>query len=266
MKAHRAAIPSRFLMPTLSLQMAAPWKATSERNASTDLCRKWNSNRCSGPKKVAQRAASYPQLIRTADRLGRRARRIHANVRHIARLCFGARNRKGRNVGYVIRARIIPVEQVEELDKRNYRPALAQRQRPADPQIRLNVWSATELIQHRRCSVDRDSPAVVRRGNGERPRRFGLCQRAQLYAANCPPNAGKHKPLPNIFARWAIITRPKRIQRIADAVHVIEQLTQDAAPSLRLRKRVIRHQAHSPSNIALQMHEQPVVTRTVVRV
>ena len=70
----------------------------------------------------------------------------------------------------------------------------------------------------------------------------------------------------NVFARGSIVARSERIQRIANAVHVVEKFAEQAAPGLRLGERVVRGQTEATRNIALQMQHERVVAGAVVGV
>jgi hypothetical protein len=49
------------------------------------------------------------------------------------------------------------------------------------------------------------------------------------------PGAGKYGSLTDVFAGGAVVARTEAIERIADAIYVIKELTENATSGLRLR-------------------------------
>ena len=81
---------------------------------------------------------------------------LHAGVGHRCG-CVGEivhRRRQRGDVGDVVRAGIVAVEQIEELDERHDLPALSDLERPGDAQINLDVRGAAELVHRGLHAVD----------------------------------------------------------------------------------------------------------------
>ena len=68
----------------------------------------------------------------------------------------------------------------------------------------------------------------------------------------------------DIFAGWAVIAGAKGIERIANSIHVIEKLAENAAPSFRARQRVVGDEIEPARNASLQMNCKRVVARAIV--
>ena len=65
------------------------------------------------------------------------------------------------------------------------------------------------------------------------------------------PGAGEDEALANIFAGGAIVAGGECIERVTDAVHIIEELAENAAPGLGLGEGVIGHHGQAAAHIAL---------------
>src|SRR6516164_7942097 len=133
-----------------------PVQADSEPHADAELGRKGNADRRAGPEEVAERAGWYLQLVQARDRHGLRATRVEAERRRVGQAVH--RRWQRGDVGHVVRAWIVAIEHVEELNEGRERPAVKV-DGPADPEIDLNVRSAAELIEGRLHAVD-DRPIV----------------------------------------------------------------------------------------------------------
>ena len=71
--------------------------------------------------------------------------RIQAECRGVAEIVHWGWQRG--QVSDKIVAGIVAIEQIEEFDKRIYRPAVANREWPADAQVHLDVGSSAELVE-----------------------------------------------------------------------------------------------------------------------
>ena len=100
-------------------------------------------------------------------------------------------------------------------------------------QVRLNIGRAAELVQDSRDSVDRNPLSVIGCGDGEWPRAFTLGECADFNPAWGPPASGNHKSVANVFTGWAVISGAEGIERIADAIHIVEKFAEYTAPCLR---------------------------------
>src|SRR4029077_13833178 len=167
-------------------------------------------------------------------------------------------------VGNEISAGVVAVEQVEELGERADLPALPDFDGAADAHVYLDVGRSAEIIEVGRLSVHRNAAAAIRVGDGEWAGALGLRKRSQFEATGDVHRTGKHKPVANIFAGRSVVAGGERIERIANAIHIIEEFAKDAAPGLRPRERVVRGQAETAGDIALYPQHQGVVAGTIV--
>src|ERR1700674_1721028 len=70
--------------------------------------------------------------------------------------------------------------------------------------------------------------------------------------------------MPDVFSRWTIISRGEGIRGIADAIDIIEELTDLTSPGFGAGQRVVRDEIQAPRNVSLKMQRKGVVTGTVV--
>ena len=97
-----------------------------------------------------------------------------------------------------------------------------------------------------------------------RPGALRLGDGGHLDAGREMQSSGEDEAMGDVLARRAVIAGPERIQRVADAVHIVKKFAEHASPGFRLRERVVRDQIEAMGNVALQMHHQRVVARAVV--
>ena len=135
----------------------------------------------------------------------------------------------------------------------------------ADAQIHLHVRCAAELVERRGLAVDGDALGAVGGGDGDGARAFQLRERGQLDAAGQVRRAGQHKAMANVLARGSVVSGGKGVIRIADAVDVIKELAENASPGLRLGQRVVRRQLEAVCECAVEVQQQRVIGRAVVR-
>jgi hypothetical protein len=196
---------SFFLQPTVppGPPKPAPWleqasptcpgqvpAVTSKAHACPDLRGEGNADSGARTKEVSQSAGWDGQLLQVGDGFGGGAGRIGADRGHVARLLIYQRNRKRSDVAYEVGSRIVAVEEVEELDERNHRPAVVEIKRPADSQVGLDVWRPPELVQAGGYTIYRNAGAVVRGGNGDGTGTFSLGQSCNLDSAGDVESAG----------------------------------------------------------------------------
>jgi len=139
-----------------------------------------NSHRRAWSKEISQGAGGDAQLIKACDGLGLRAGRVQTEGGSVADIVD--RGRKSRYVCHEVVAGIIAIEQIEEFDKRIYRPALTNYEGPADPQINLYVGSSAKLVETGLNSIYHSTIVqgiahavdIGRRSEGEGPGAFGL--------------------------------------------------------------------------------------------
>ena len=91
-----------------------------------------NADSSAWPKKVAQPAGRNSQLAEPRNWRRGGARRVGANVSHIAGCRLRRRNRQRRDVGHKVRAGIVAVENIEKFDERRNVPVFVKLERPAD--------------------------------------------------------------------------------------------------------------------------------------
>src|ERR1019366_2214572 len=122
------------------------------------------------------------------------------------------------DVGDIVRAGIIAVEQIEEFDNWRDLPALPCFERAADTQINLDVRSSVELVHG--CLDTVDHRAVIgwiakpvdvhRRGECERAGGLGLNDRGHLKTPGHVHDAREREAVEDVYSRWTIISRTKR--------------------------------------------------------
>jgi hypothetical protein len=109
----------------------------SERKPHSNLRSERNSHRGSRAKKISQGSAGRAQLVDVGDGPYRAAIGIGAEIGHIARSHFGRRYRQRSNVSNLIVPRVLPIEQIEELNKRVKRHAVTEIEISGHAQINL---------------------------------------------------------------------------------------------------------------------------------
>jgi len=110
----------------------------------------------------------------------------------------------------------------------------------------------------------RDNVRLAYRGDA-RAGGLGLNDRGHLKTPGHVHDARQREAVEDVFSRWTVISRTKRVERIADSVHVVPELAQHAAPSLGARQHVGRGQVEAVGDIALHAQHHGVVARPVVR-
>src|SRR5579863_8717736 len=73
----------------------------------------------------------------------------------------------------------------------------------------------------------------------------------------------KNEAMRDIFTGWSEIAGAESVQRIADAVDIVEQFAQHAAPGVRARQRVVHDQGEA-MQVALQVDRHAIVAGAVV--
>src|ERR1035441_255155 len=68
----------------------------------------------------------------------------------------------------------------------------------------------------------------------------------------------------NVFARRTVISRSKRMERITNSIHVVEQFAQEAAPGLCSGECVVSDEIKTMGYVALSDDHQRVVAGAVV--
>ena len=118
-------IVAKALLPVPEVQSTGKSASAtpSKSDAHAKLCGEWDSHRCAGPEEISQRTGGNEKLFAIGDgsRLG--AGRVLAERRGIEKTVNGSR--EGRDVGDVVGAGIVPVEEIEEFDEGHDHPALS---------------------------------------------------------------------------------------------------------------------------------------------
>jgi hypothetical protein len=156
------------------LRSAASADATLEADPHSQLRSERDADRSPGAEKVSEGASGYAELLQAGNRLGRAAIWICTDAGDIAGLRFRRGHGKRRDVGHIVRARVVAVEEIEEFNKRRDGPAFTQPNRAAHAQIGLNIGNGAKLVERSKHAIDRDTLAVVRRCNGEGAGALGL--------------------------------------------------------------------------------------------
>src|SRR5215469_5057217 len=203
-----------------------------------------NTYRGARPEKVSESAGRIEKLL-VAD--NGHATGGRADLRGVVEAVHRIGQR--RNVGDVVVARVRSVEQVEELDERLNVPMLAQLKGPRNFQVDLHVRCAAKLIE--RCLYAVDDGAILgvvacavdvdRRGKREWPRAFELHQGRELQLPGNIENAHQHKAIANVLTGRSVVARAEGIQRITNAVNVVEEFTHGAAPGLGAGQGIVGH-------------------------
>src|SRR5208282_4402358 len=129
---------------------------------------------------VAQRSGWHAQLIQARNRLRLRASGVQAKRGGIGKIVHG-RGQRG-NVGHEKRTGIVAIEQVEEFGEGRKRPALANLDRAADTEVRLDVRRAAKFVERGLQPVDHRAVPNWR-GHGKGPRAFRLTQQGNQEAS-----------------------------------------------------------------------------------
>ena len=152
----------------------------SEGEAGAELGREGDTHSGAGAEEIAEGAGGDAQLIQAGDGLRLRAGGIQAERGGVRQIVH--RSRKRGEIRDVIRAGIVAVEKVEELDEGRGREALPELERAANAHIDLDVRRAAKLIHGGLHAVDdgaiidriTDSVYVNGSGDGEWARAFEL--------------------------------------------------------------------------------------------
>ena len=152
------------------------------------------------------------------------------------------RHSKIADGGDVVRAGIVAVEEIEELDERQNLPAFADLERTADPQVRLYVRCTAKLVQAFGHSVHRDSTCVSGVRDGERARTLRLGDGGQFETAGNMKSSSENEAMRDVFTGRAIVSSSERMQRIANSVHIVKEFAEQASPGFRLGERVVCRQ------------------------
>src|SRR3984885_1892535 len=234
-----------------------------KREAAADLGCERAAYRGAGAEEIAESARGKTQLLETGDGSeGGTGGGVGAEAGDVRGVVY--RHGERAHIGDVVRAGIIAVENIEKFDERSRGKAFVKCEGPADAEIPLDVGSPAEFVERSLDAVDGDAIRAVCVRDGERASGFGLAEERDFESGRKPENASQNEPVAHVFTGRTVIALGKRIERIADAVYVIEQLAQDAAPGLRFRERVIRDQIEAARDVALQVNREAIVAGAIV--
>ena len=168
------------------------------------------------------------------------------------------------DVGYVIRARVVAIEKIEEFDEGDDRPTVVEVEGAGDAEIDLDVGSSAELIESGLTPLTTMRSLLSANVTGERSRAFGLSHGGKLESAGDIEGSGENEAGGDVLAGGAVVAGAEGIERIADAVDIVEEFSEHAAPGLRLRQRIVRDQVEAVGDVALQVEHQRVVAGAIV--
>src|SRR5579872_632668 len=242
----------------------------SEGEAGADLGREGDADGGAGAEEITEGAGGDAQLVEAGDGLRLRAGGIQAERGGIREVVDGRGKRC--EIRDVIRAGIVAVEKVEEFDEGRSREALAKFERTANAHVNLNVRRAAKLIHGGLHAIDHgavieritDSVYVNGSRDGEWARALELRERADFESTGRVKNSRDNEPMAHIFARRAVIAFGKRVEWIANAIHIIEKFAENASPGFRAAESVVDDQVRPPRNVSLQMNGKRVVARAIV--
>ncbi len=95
-----------------------------ERKSQTKLRRERNSDRGSWSKEISEPACRNQKLLGIRDRSGLRTRSVQTNRGRVEEIVDSQHG----NIGDIVCARIIPIEEVEEFHEWSQRPTLVDRE------------------------------------------------------------------------------------------------------------------------------------------
>jgi len=169
-----------------------------EGEASADLGGEGAAYRGAGAKEIAKSTRREAELFEAGDgRENRASRGVRADAGNIGGVVHGYRKRS--DIGDVVRAGIVAIENVEKFDERRGREALAECERTADTEIPLDIRSPAKFIQRRLDAIHGDAVRAVRIGDGEGARRFCLPEKRQFESGRKAEHAGQDETVADVF-------------------------------------------------------------------
>src|ERR1017187_1852176 len=109
-----------------------------------------------------------------------------------------------------------------------------------------------------------ESIHVHRSRQSKRTCRLSLNHRCHLESTGNINDSGEGEAADNVFSGWTIVAGTEGIQRVADAVNVVPEFSENAAPGLRTRQHVVRSQVKAVGDVSLHVQHHRVVTGCVV--
>src|SRR5438132_5555833 len=190
-----------------------------------NLCGERDADSSAGAEEVSQGPGRDKQLLAARDRHG--AVSVRAKCGDVREIVYG--NGQRADVAHVVVPGIVAIKKVEEFDEGRKRPALLELDGAAHAQIGLQVRRAAELVESTLHAIDHRA-ATDRSRQRDRPRGLVLREKGEVETRWRMNRSGKNKTMPDVLARWTIISRGEGVERIANAVHIIEKLTDLASP------------------------------------
>src|SRR5208282_1013762 len=170
-----------------------------ESHAHSQLRGERNAYRCAGAEEISQCALGYLKLLQAGDGRSLRAVCNRTNTGDVGDACDRIRRHLGqrnRQLGYVdreVRAGVVPVEDIEELDKWIDLPALVNFDGTRNAQVGLDVRRAAKYVQAGVSSVHIDAVGVVQVRDGDGAGALELADDAQLETAGKAHRARQHE-------------------------------------------------------------------------
>ena len=116
------------------------------------------------------------------------------------------------DVGHIIFAGIVAVEEIEKFDEGRGGKALANFNRAADAQVHLDIRGATQTVERSFHSIDHNAVGAIHIGDGEGTRAFCLGQGSDLESGGKTKYSRKDKTVTSVFSRRTIVTGTERIR------------------------------------------------------
>jgi len=169
-------------------------------------------------------------------------------------------------------AGILAVEEIEEFGEGAELEPLAEVDVAADAEINLVKRSSAELIERGLYAVDNRAIVagetvvadVSGSGHGEGAGAFELREGGEFEAPGKLKRANDHEAVTDVFAAWAVVAGAERIERIRNAVHVIEEFADDCAPGGGVRENVVGGQLEAIGKAMLKLYGEAVVAGSIV--
>jgi hypothetical protein len=136
---------------------------------------------------VPEGAGRHAELLEVMHRLSNAAIRIDADFGDVPRLRLVCWHGERGDIGDVVSAGVVAVEEIEKFGEGHDDPAVAEVKGVADTEVGLNVRRGAKLIERGWRSIDRDALAIVGGGDGEGAGGLALGESTELEACRRLP-------------------------------------------------------------------------------